>query len=545
MALKLTKALQLKCFERIEVVAGKETVKKKNVTGITIVEAPDIANWIKGGELLLTSLYNFHSDFEKQREMVAKLAEKGASGLIVKISRVTKEIPQVIIEEGNRNGLPILQLPEDVKYIDIMYPVMSELFNRQLTILEHYKNCHNQFIDLALNDGNLKAIALKLAGIIKHPVIIFNQELKMLASSDEKYNKIIRTPKNLSELQADTNLKLYRQLIRFEREELEFEETFVTTPVTVLNYIKAYIAVAEMDRSLNELDFVALETSVSNLSLVLVKERAIKEIKYRFRNDIIDDIINARYSSEDDITQRAKTVGWDLNKPHVMILVQLQNPLEDNNVLRIKESISRILMVIDSTAYHYSQSMIIISKADRFLILFPSHGVLPESIKRFADELYQNIKMQIKNIAVTIGIGTEANHIADISRSYREACDAISFGQMVYGDGSVIQYNDLGVNRLLCQYKDLEDLKKFIPPTLMKLSKYDIEKNNDLIKTLMVYLNNNANAKRTADELYIHYKTVQYRINRIKEIMGINFEDREFRLDIEMGLRILTLLEKK
>jgi purine catabolism regulator len=97
----------------------------------------------------------------------------------------------------------------------------------------------------------------------------------------------------------------------------------------------------------------------------------------------------------------------------------------------------------------------------------------------------------------------------------------------------------------LCQFQDPEDLKRFIHPALLKLYKYDTDKNNDLIQTLEVYLSNNANAKKSAEELFIHYKTVQYRINRIKGIMGIEFEDKIYKLEIEMGLKIISLLDHK
>jgi purine catabolism regulator len=549
MAISLKKIIQLPCFEHVKIIAGESSICHKEVTGVTIVEAPDIAEWIKGGELLLTSLYNFHSDYERQKEMVIKLAEKGAAGLIVKISRFVKDVPEIIIETGNIHGLPIFELPGEVKYIDILYPVMSELFNRQLVILEHYKKCHNRFIELSLNDGNLKEITKELSTIIHHPVVLYDYEFKVLSTTEPQFSTIMNTPKITSKLTDNTTLDLYKQNIIFEVDDQKIESEFVITPLHVLEHIRAYLAVDILNNPLTEMDFVAIETAVSNISLTLVKQRAIQEIEYRFKNDIMDDIIHGRYSSEDDIDLRAKAVGWNLNAPHVLLLVQLQhfgkNLLEEKNVLKRKESISRILMVINSTAAHYVKSPIVISKSDRFLILLPTQNLQSQSVKRFADELHQNIKSQIHNVSTTIGIGTEVSRITDIRKSFQEALNATAFGQLIYGNEVVIQYDQLGVYRLLCHFDDPEELKRFIHPAVITLSKYDSDKNNDLIRTLEVYLGHNANAKKTAEELFIHYKTVQYRINRIREIMGIDFEEKQFKLEIEMGVKILNLLEKK
>jgi carbohydrate diacid regulator len=46
------------------------------------------------------------------------------------------------------------------------------------------------------------------------------------------------------------------------------------------------------------------------------------------------------------------------------------------------------------------------------------------------------------------------------------------------------------------------------------------EKNDELIKTLQVYLNCNQNANETASRLIIHRNTLNYRLNRIFKITG-------------------------
>jgi purine catabolism regulator len=297
------------------------------------------------------------------------------------------------------------------------------------------------------------------------------------------------------------------------------------------------------------MDFVAIESAASNIALALVKEKAINEIEYRFKNDIIDDIIYNRYSAESEIENRANTVGWDLSLPHVVLLVQMpqfeKDIFQNLNILRRKESIGRVLMVINSTAYHYAKNMIIISKSDHFIILFPTLEVQSETIKRFSNELYQNIANQIGELSTIIGVGTDAKSISEIRRSYFEAVDAINFGRMLQGNNDVIFYNELGVYRLLCQFSEKEALIKFVHPALIKLHNYDSEKNNELIKTLDIYLGYNSNANKTACDLFIHYKTVQYRINRIKEIMEIDFEDKKYKLEIDMGLKILDILNLK
>ena len=76
MGILLSRLMKMPCFKNAKLVAG--TVENKNtyVEGITIIERPDIANWIKGGELLLSSFYSIDKNIEAQKILVTELAEK-------------------------------------------------------------------------------------------------------------------------------------------------------------------------------------------------------------------------------------------------------------------------------------------------------------------------------------------------------------------------------------------------------------------------------------------------------------------------------------
>ncbi len=124
-----------------------------------------------------------------------------------------------------------------------------------------------------------------------------------------------------------------------------------------------------------------------------------------------------------------------------------------------------------------------------------------------------------------------------------EALDAVSFGYTIQGIEPIITFDELGIYKLLCRYEDREELKRFIHPSLLKLKKYDDETNNQLLETLEMYIMSNQNAVKTAEGLFIHYKTMLYRLNRIKEITDLNLEDRSTMLEIEVGLKILKIID--
>ena len=77
-----------------------------------------------------------------------------------------------------------------------------------------------------------------------------------------------------------------------------------------------------------------------------------------------------------------------------------------------------------------------------------------------------------------------------------------------------------------------------------KLYLYDDEHKGELITTLQMYLRNNQSIKKTADAMFVHYRTISYRIEKIKQISGINFDNANEVLAVSNGLIIYKMLKE-
>ena len=112
----------------------------------------------------------------------------------------------------------------------------------------------------------------------------------------------------------------------------------------------------------------------------------------------------------------------------------------------------------------------------------------------------------------------------------------------VYGalgkSNQLYTYADIGVFQLFLKSTNSEQLQHYIPVKLLQLH----QQNPELTETLKVFLDTTQNFKLTGDKLFIHPKTVRYRINKIKELTQIDFFDPEELLQYNIGLRLLTIL---
>lgn len=550
MGILLSDLIKMPCFKDAKLVAGTVENRKIVVEGITIIEAPDIANWIKGGELLLTSFYSIDGDLEAQKTLVRKLGEKGAAALIIKTSRFLTEIPDEIISLGNQLNFPIIEISGDTKYIDIMYPVMGEIFNEQVNKLNYYKDCHERFTKLSLKMKGISSVAKTLEDLVENPVIIFDNEFNPIAWNDEKYQKIEILEENIKNL-VRKDYPFYGLRVKRPTDN-EIIDTMIVEPIQVLNQIKSYLGVIETNRTMHGLDFIALESAANTLRLEMLKDVAVTEVELKYKGDLMDDLINGRFDSIKSIYDRGKLFGWNLRRPFIVTLLnmsQYEDYIKDKKNLTeglhlLREKIKK---TIDRVSYYYTTDYISINKGDDIIILWPvEKGIdLKEThkkIKEFGHELRKVISNEMRNISISMGIGGIAESPMEISKSYSEAIDAVNFGDRIFGKDSITTFEELGIYKLLCRYEDREELEKFVHPALLILKEYDKDKNNELIDTLEMYLTCNLNAVKTAEELFVHYKTVLYRLNRIKEITNLDIENRGHMLEIEVGLKILRII---
>ena len=145
--------MKLGKLNECEIVAGHKGLNRI-VKHITIIEVPEVAKWLKGNELLLTTLYSVRNDEEGQISLIQKLNASGVSGLAIKPSQLV-EIPQSIIDSANALDFPILKIPVNIKYLDILTPVMNRLVNDKVILQEDVTQATSLLEEVLLNNKGL------------------------------------------------------------------------------------------------------------------------------------------------------------------------------------------------------------------------------------------------------------------------------------------------------------------------------------------------------------------------------------------------------
>jgi len=106
--------------------------------------------------------------------------------------------------------------------------------------------------------------------------------------------------------------------------------------------------------------------------------------------------------------------------------------------------------------------------------------------------------------------------------------------------GQVVAVPELGLTGLLAAVSD-ERLVDYSRRHLGPLIEHDSARKGALVATLRAYLET-GEQQQAAHRLRVHPNTLRYRLDRIREITGLDLEDPETRLNLSVALRVQSLL---
>ena len=142
----LQEVLRLPMFAGCTVCGGAAGLGRR-VSGVNLTDTPDYARWLAQGELLITTGFAIADDPQAVDALLPTAAEKGLSGVGIKPGRyLPSPLPAALAEKADRLGLPLLQLPTDMRFAELADAVSREIARRripaeqerQLAVLLHH-----------------------------------------------------------------------------------------------------------------------------------------------------------------------------------------------------------------------------------------------------------------------------------------------------------------------------------------------------------------------------------------------------------------------
>ena len=164
-----------------------------------------------------------------------------------------------------------------------------------------------------------------------------------------------------------------------------------------------------------------------------------------------------------------------------------------------------------------------------------------EDLEKMAAAMEETLKTELY-IKSVIGIGTVADHLRELADSYKEAQTAIDVGKVFDTEKSIINYENLGIGRLIYQ----------LPTTLCEIFLSEVFKKNSIdsldqetLFTINKFFENNLNVSETSRKLFVHRNTLVYRLEKIKKLTGLDLRQFDHAIVFKVALMVRKYLSSR
>ena len=282
----------------------------------------------------------------------------------------------------------------------------------------------------------------------------------------------------------------------------------------------------------------SIKTAQLVLQLMLDRKKASDELKLisKDKKAFLLRLLQGQYGSPEWIKERADTYKIDLSHLRYVLTVQInlekfdeKSPLE---LSQIKETMHRAIRSIffeqEDLLYEYDTGETVLLTAGKH----SDASQRRRQIEKAAARLYAELREQCK-VSALIGVSEECGDYTGIPLALRQGRMAAEIGAKTENGEGLYFYSQMRLGRIVASFSPE------IRPILQRdiLSKLLENHADSLLETLFTYFEMNGNVSQTAEKLFIHRNTLQYRFRKIKEITGFDI----YHIDDLVQLRLAVL----
>lgn len=527
--MRIADALKIGELSEGTLITGHKGLNNK-INSVEVMEVPEVLDWVTPGILIMTTFYSIKDDEEKQIDIVRTLIEKGASGIVVKLGRFINELPEKMIELANERNFPIISIPKNISYINILMPLYEKLYEeKQLQIQTH----HPFFKLEESNFISMEQAIESIAEIVNASVYVEDLEGKLLYSSVNfkadgwrKTNALFSSPQAasyLKVLEGWTTKFIDQSFIIYK---MQGYKNRMLIPLHSKNQVFGIIHVLYADGKLAEIDSITMKKMSHKLSGLFMSDQIYYQKKQLHEMELMESAFNDLKQNEDKgIAIVHFQASWTRksNQPANLLVDSSCLIRKELDVLVNQLEFGQTLIFEKHNhfyAFHYGKKMNypMLVKAWKQLVMQYNAGSSAESIR--------------------ISISSCISDFQNFDQLIHSVTKMMDIGKKVKPEESVYTHDQLGIYEILIHLTLEDAVQKYTDTVLFPLLQ---EENDDLLQTLVVYLDNNGNISKTSEKLFIHRRTLNYRINKIQEALNMDISNPDEGFILRFCLKIKEL----
>jgi hypothetical protein len=286
------------------------------------------------------------------------------------------------------------------------------------------------------------------------------------------------------------------------------------------------LLVIESSREIQSSDGPLLEHLAYYMKLAFSSDKSEEAVEVMTLQYVLKSILNGDFSDPYYIELKLNEYDWNNQQSYfcIKLLVDILD-IQNHTLSLLCNNI--VALIPGSCVFDYKNS----------IVVYVNLGLFGGS----KDEAVNRITYFLRDNNMKGGISNEFTGLSELKLYYRQAETALNVGLRNKPQIWLHQFRDITELYLLQCCTTQLPARMVCAPELLALEKYDQEHDTDYYHTLRMYLKNNLHHVQTAKELFIHRSTFLYRLERIRDITGLDINDFSKKWYILLSLKLLDM----
>ncbi|QCR30984.1 PucR family transcriptional regulator [Lysinibacillus sp. SGAir0095] len=532
--MNILQMLSQKELAPILLVAGEKSGGRE-ISSITMMDAPDIIPYLRKNELIITTAYHLQNNHDFFQELIREMATKGCAGIGIKKNRFLLEIPQDILQLADQLHLPFIELPEHLSLGQINFLMTEKILQSEASLLAHAMDIHRQFTLLILNGHGIPRLVRQLTSLIGRDVQLISPFLRPMYSAQQHVPELASIQKMMrNDFTYTTSNKAWTFSLIADR------QTISLYPININSEKNCYLMIKG---SIDEQDIISrltIEQAINVLSFAIMQEQALHQQKRNIRNQHFRDLLE----QEGHSLIALKAMSQELSLPYQQVYLCMIGHVTTKTssytyqpnfvVEQIHKFCEEALQASRIPIHAFTLN-------NELVFLYELHDPNTD-YTLFLTELFSELETSIHqyfDLHMIFGVSNQTHNFSEIQRAYKEAQSTLL---TIRNRKKLISfYKKKEINELL-QMIPQTDLMNYHRMVFKAFSSLPVEEQKILFETLNEFLECHCQISETAKRLYVHRNTVIYRIEKCSSLLQKDLKDPEVTLQLRLALRIRNQL---
>ena len=270
--------------------------------------------------------------------------------------------------------------------------------------------------------------------------------------------------------------------------------------------------------------------------------RAPERVSETASADFLRGIMNRELTDRDDLLERARELSLAIEEGASMLVVRAhpQTPTDEGWRGRARAVAERGARAVASRSIAALSDRETTPGAE-VLVLVP--GGDEATGARAAEAVLNEMEAGLAGYTFALGRSRVTEDPSELPRAASEALLAANVAEGS-ADGAALAFDQTGAYRLLLSSmsENPSELQRFYAETVEPLVAYDEQYETDLVRTLETFLDADGNVAGTAQRLFTHRHTIYYRLERVRELSGLDVSSSDGREKLSLGLKAMRVL---